>query len=61
MVEINLLDKYPKSKRPIEERGNLITEQHRTIARQFGQDFLMAIASTDMEVIIIIHVFGKKR
>ena len=39
MVEINLLDKYPKSKRPIEERGNLITEQHRTIARQFGQDF----------------------
>ena len=39
MTEINLLDRYPKSKRPIEERGNLITEEHRAIARQFGKEF----------------------
>jgi ubiquinone/menaquinone biosynthesis C-methylase UbiE len=39
MTEINLLDKYPKSKRPIDERGTLITEEHREIARQFGPDF----------------------
>lgn len=39
MTEINLLDLYPRSKRPIEERGKLITEEHRAVARQFGQDF----------------------
>jgi len=37
--EINLLDLYPRSKRPIEERGQLITEEHRKIARQFGEEF----------------------
>jgi len=30
---------YPRSKRPIEERGKLITEEHRKVARQFGPDF----------------------
>jgi ubiquinone/menaquinone biosynthesis C-methylase UbiE len=39
IMEINLLDKYPVSKRPIEERGNQITEEHRAVARQFGKDF----------------------
>jgi len=39
MAEINLLDRYPRSKRPIEERGHLITEEHRAIARRFGRDF----------------------
>ncbi len=39
MAEINLLDKYPKSKRPIEERGALITEEHRSIARRFGVEY----------------------
>jgi ubiquinone/menaquinone biosynthesis C-methylase UbiE len=40
MAEINLLDKYPRSKnRPIEERGNLITPEHRLIARRFDKDF----------------------
>lgn len=39
MAEINLLDLYPKSKRPIEERGKLITEEHRKIARQFGAEY----------------------
>ena len=35
--EINLLDLYPRPKRPIEERGKLITEEHRQVARQFGK------------------------
>lgn len=37
--EINLLDLYPRSKRPIEERGKVITEEHRNIARQFGREY----------------------
>ncbi len=37
--EINLLDQYPRSSRPIEERGRLITEEHRKVARQFGKEF----------------------
>lgn len=39
MAEINLLDLYPRSKRPIEERNNLITEDHRAAARQFGKQY----------------------
>jgi len=39
MAEVNLLDLYPRSKRPIEERGQLITEEHRAAARQFGQQY----------------------
>ena len=39
MTEINLMDQYPRSKRPIEERSKLITEEHRTVARQFGEEF----------------------
>ncbi len=39
MAEINLMDKYPKSKRAIDERAKLITEDHRQIARQFGKEF----------------------
>ncbi len=37
--EINLLDLYPKSKRPIDERGRLITEEHRQVARRFGREY----------------------
>ena len=37
--EINLLDQYPKSKRPIQERGQLITEEHRAIARKFDKEY----------------------
>lgn len=37
--EINLLDLYPRTKRPIEERGRLITEEHRKVARQFGKEY----------------------
>lgn len=39
MAEMNLLDRYPRSKRPIDERGQLITEEHRAAARQFGQQY----------------------
>jgi len=39
MAEINLLNLYPRSKRPIEERARLVTEEHRKIARQFGQEY----------------------
>lgn len=37
--EINLLRHYPKSKRPIDERGKSITEEHRTVARRFGVEY----------------------
>jgi SAM-dependent methyltransferase len=37
--ETDLLNLYPKSKRPIDERGNLITEAHRAIARRFDREF----------------------
>lgn len=33
------MDKYPRSVRPIEERGQLATEEHRSIARNFGQQY----------------------
>ena len=39
MAEINLLDLYPRSKRPIDERGKFTTEEHRAVARQFGYEF----------------------
>ena len=39
MAEVNLMDLYPRGKRPIEERSKLITSEHRRIARQFGQEF----------------------
>jgi len=37
--EIDLLKLYPKSKRPIDERGKLITEEHRAVARRFGVEY----------------------
>lgn len=39
MTEINLLDKYPRSKRPIDDRAKLITEEQRRVAAQFGKEF----------------------
>jgi SAM-dependent methyltransferase len=38
-VEINLLDLYPKSKRPIDDRARLITEEHRALARKFDVEY----------------------
>src|SRR3989304_2472622 len=39
MAEINRMALYPRSKRPIDERARLITEEHRKVARQFGKEF----------------------
>ena len=39
MAEVNLMDRYPKSKRPIEERAKVVTDEHRRIAKQFGEEF----------------------
>jgi ubiquinone/menaquinone biosynthesis C-methylase UbiE len=39
MAEIDLLDRYPRSARPIEARKRLITEAHRAVARRFGREF----------------------
>jgi SAM-dependent methyltransferase len=37
--EIDLLEKYPRTKRNVEERGASKTEDVRRVARLFGQDF----------------------
>lgn len=37
--EIDLLDLYPQSKRPIDERAKLITEEHRAVARKFDVEY----------------------
>jgi SAM-dependent methyltransferase len=39
MAEINLMDQYPRSKRPIAERGRLVTDEDRAISRRFGFDY----------------------
>ena len=39
MAVVNLMDQYPRSPRPLEERARLRTEEHRRIARQFGREF----------------------
>lgn len=39
MAEINLMDRYPRSKRPIDERAKLITPAHREVARRFDKEF----------------------
>jgi SAM-dependent methyltransferase len=39
MPEINLMDQYPRSKRPIEERAQLVTDEDRAISRQFEFDY----------------------
>ena len=37
--EINILAKYPKTKRDLSQRAMEKTEETRRIARQFGRDF----------------------
>ena len=39
MAEINLLDLYPRSKRPIDERATQVTDADRQIGRQFGKEY----------------------
>jgi len=38
MAEVNLLDLYPRSKRPIDARAN-VTAADRELSRQFGRDY----------------------
>ena len=37
--EINLMDRYPRSNRPIKERGQTTTDEHIALAAQFGKDY----------------------
>lgn len=37
--EINLMDLYPQSKRPIQERGEKASDEHVALAAQFGKDY----------------------
>ncbi len=37
--EVNLLDLYPRSKRPIDERARLVTDEHRKVACLFGKEY----------------------
>ncbi|GIW78858.1 MAG: methyltransferase [Gemmatales bacterium] len=39
MGEVNLMDRYPRSSRPIEERKQTVTEADRELSRQFGKDY----------------------
>lgn len=39
MAEVNLMDRYPRSKRPIDARVLEVTEEHRRISRQFGREY----------------------
>ncbi len=39
MVEVNLLEKYPRTKRDVKARGDEKTEEVRAIARRFGKEF----------------------
>jgi SAM-dependent methyltransferase len=39
MAEIDLLDRYPRSKRPVDARAAQVTEEHRTISRRFDKDY----------------------
>jgi ubiquinone/menaquinone biosynthesis C-methylase UbiE len=39
MAEINLLDRYPRTSRPIESRAKVVTEADKALASQFGRDY----------------------
>lgn len=39
MAEINLLERYPKTKRNVDERGAEKTEEDRAIGRKFGKEY----------------------
>lgn len=39
MAEINLMDRYPQSARPVEERGAVITDEVREVARRYDREF----------------------
>jgi SAM-dependent methyltransferase len=39
LAEIDLMKLYPKSKRPIDDRGSSISNEDRAIAREYGKDY----------------------
>ena len=39
MAEVNLMDQYPRSKRPIDQRGKYLTEEQRAISGQYGKEY----------------------
>lgn len=39
MAEINLMDRYPRSKRPIAERKQRVTPEQIALTRQFGREY----------------------
>lgn len=39
MSEVDLLSKYPKSKRPVDERGTTVTEEIRKVSRKFDIEY----------------------
>ena len=39
MAEVNLLDRFPRTKRPVEDRAQSVTEADRQISRQFGREY----------------------
>jgi len=39
VAEINLLERYPTSKRNVEQRGREVTDEQRAIAGEFGQSY----------------------
>ena len=39
MAEVNLMARYPRSKRPIAQRGRVVTDADRQLSRQFGRDY----------------------
>jgi ubiquinone/menaquinone biosynthesis C-methylase UbiE len=39
MAEVDLMARYPRSKRPIEQRGRVVTDADKALSRQFGRDY----------------------
>ena len=60
MSEINLLAKYPQTKRNLKEASINRTDKERQIARRFDREFLMEIEDMVMEVIVIMRNIGPK-
>ena len=59
--EINLLDRYPTSQRPVDERAKLITDEHRATAREFGAGFFDGDRLTGTAATMIIPASGPRR
>ena len=58
-MEIDLLNKYPKTKRNLDKRNSEKTPEVREIARRFGKEFLMETENMVMEDLIITQNIGR--